>query len=470
MRTEHAGLSHLTIKQASDLIERREISVTDLVRSVIKRIRETQQILRAYVTLMQEEALAAASRADAELARGSSRGLLHGIPVALKDLYDVAGIPTKSGSRVRESYIANEDAEVTARLRAAGAIVVGKTVTHEFALGFISPPARCAWDSGRIPGGSSGGSGAAVAANAALAAMGTDTGSSVRNPACINGVVGLKPTYGRVSKRGIMPLSWSCDHAGPITKTVEDCAIVLSVIAGRDVGDPTSADMDVPDFTSKLGASLRGLRMGVPRNYFFDLINPDVEKAVRDAITLLEGEGAQLIDVSIPNVEHSLSVVNMIALVEASAIHRREMQDKIELYGDEVRLLLELGRLLPGTIYVDAQRVRSLIKRSLKDVFESARLDLLVTPTCPTTALPVGEEMVSIAGEPRQHVMNHYPRYTCAFNLSGQPALTVPCGFDKLGLPIGLQIIGRPFDEITVLQAGHAYESVTEWHFRHPLI
>jgi aspartyl-tRNA(Asn)/glutamyl-tRNA(Gln) amidotransferase subunit A len=464
MAIQEARLCMLTVKQAATQLARREISAVELTESVLERIEETQPRLEAYASVTADEALAAARAADAR----EPSDPLHAIPVALKDLFDVAGVPTKAGSRSREAFVPVEDAAATARLRSAGAIITGKTVTHEFAFGVTSPPTRCPWNTGCIPGGSSGGSGAAVAADACLAALGTDTGCSIRVPAAINGVVGLKPTYGRVSRRGVVPLSWSCDHAGPIAKTVEDCALVLNAIAGHDPRDPTSAREGAPDFTAELERGLDGLRIGIPRKYFFDGIQPGVEAAVRDATAVLEREGAELVEVAIPHVELSLPVVLVASLVEGATIHRRSLRAKTDLYGDEVRFLLEAGQLLFGTHYLDAQRVRTLIKRSLREVFEREGLSLLATPTAPLTALPIGQETFAFGDEPPQPVINHYARYCCPFNLSGQPALSVPCGFDEQRLPVGLQLVGRPFDEVTVLRAGNAYEAATSWHREHP--
>ena len=461
----------LTIVEARDRLRRGEISASALTSSVLERIRETDAALRAFVTVLEHEAVEAAERADDELRSGVDRGPLHGIPVALKDLFDVAGVATRAGSRVRAAAAAaRSDSAPAALLRAAGAIVVGKTVTHEFAFGVTSPPARCAWSVDCSPGGSSGGSGAAVAADACLAALGTDTGCSVRCPASLNGVVGLKPTYGRVSKRGVVPLSWTCDHVGPLTKTVEDSAIVLGALAGADPADPTSADEPVPDYTRRLHEGLAGLRVGVPRNYFFDQIRADVEGAVREAIAELERGGATLVEVDVEHVELSLPVILVLSMAEGAAIHGRSLRKHPDLYGDDLRFLLETGSLLLGTQYLDAHRARSLIKRGFRTAFDHARLDVLVTPTLPLGAIPFGENLASVGDEPPQPVINHYGRYDCPFNLSGMPALTVPCGLDEQGVPVGLQIAGRPFDEETVLRVGSAYQVATRWHLEHPPI
>jgi aspartyl-tRNA(Asn)/glutamyl-tRNA(Gln) amidotransferase subunit A len=459
----------LTLTEAAGLIERRELSAAELTASVLERIEAVQPRLHAYVTVMAGEAAAAAAEADRAIAAGRRRGPLHGIPVAVKDIYDVAGAPAESGSRVRAGYVPAQDSEVVRRLREAGAVIVGKTVTHEFAFGVTSPPARCAWDPNCVPGGSSGGSGAAVAADACLAALGTDTGCSIRNPAAINGVVGLKPTYGRVSKRGITPLAWSADHAGPLAKSVRDCAVVLAAIAGHDPDDPTTSARLVDDYAAPLDSGVAGLRIGVPRNHFFDNVRPDVEAAVRAAIAELERLGARLVDVELPLAEHGRAVIRILALVEGAAVHRRDLAERADRYGDEVRLLLETGSLVSGTAYLDAQRVRTLMKRAFRQAFETHRLDAVVTPTNPIGAVPApGTEPVSVAGEPPDALINHYARFASAFNATGMPALTVPCGFDADGHPAGLQIAGRPFDEATVLRIGQAYESATSWHTMRP--
>jgi aspartyl-tRNA(Asn)/glutamyl-tRNA(Gln) amidotransferase subunit A len=464
MAFRQGRLYELTISEAAARLIRRELSAEELCRAVLDRIDEVQPKIHAYVTVVGEQALEAARRADREIGQGHYRGPLHGVPVALKDVFETAGIPTESGSKVRHGYVPLEDAEPVRRLLEAGAIVVGKTVTHEFAFGVTSPPARCAWDLNCVPGGSSGGSGAAVAADACLAAMGTDTGCSVRNPASINGICGLKPTFGRVSKRGVTPVAWSCDHVGPLAKSVEDCGIVLAAIAGRDPLDMTTADVAVGDYLGSLSKGLKGLRIGVPRNYFFESIKPDVQAVVREAIGLLGREGGELVEVTIPAVEYSLPVMHVLGAVEAAGAHRNTLREQAELYGDGLRGTLETGSLVLATSYMSAQRARAEIKRGLRSAFEAAQLDVLVTPTCPLGPVAYGEEFAAIGDEAPVPVIDHYARYASPFNLSGQPALTVPCGFDSEGHPVGLQIAGRPFDEATVLRVGHAYESETPWH------
>ena len=457
----------LTLAAAAELLGARRLSSVELTESVLGRIEAVEPLVHAYVHVAAEDALAAARRADAELASGTRRGPLHGIPVALKDLVDVAGLPTRAGSAARADVVAASDAGVVERLREAGAVLVGKTVTHEFAFGAVCPPARCAWDTSCIPGGSSGGSGAAVAADACLAAIGTDTGASIRNPASLNGVVGLKATYGRVSRRGVVPCSWTCDHVGPLAKTIEDAALFLEAVAGRDPLDPSSSDEPVPDWTADLDGGVAGLRLGVPDRFFFDDMRPDVETAVRAAIDVLAELGAELVPVEIPFVEHSLPVAFVLVLVEGSSYHRRELAVKRPLYGEAVRTFLDAGSVTLGSAYVDALRVRAVIARSFRDAFRARRLDALLTPTSPIGTVPVGQAF-AVGGSVPRPLIDHYARLTCPFNLAGMPALSVPCGFDTGRHPVGLHVAGRPFDESTVLRVGAAYERATEWHTRRP--
>jgi len=458
----------LTVAAASGLLASRELSAVGLAESVLSRIESVEPLLHAYVHVDADGALEAARRADAELAAGRRRGALHGIPVGIKDIIDVAGLPTRAGSAARADVVATTDAGVVERLREAGAVLVGKTVTHEFAFGATCPPARNAWDTECIPGGSSGGSGAAVAADACLAALGTDTGASVRNPASLNGVVGLKATYGRVSRRGVVPCSWTCDHVGPLAKTVEDAALVLGAIAGHDRQDASSSAAPVPDWTADLDGGVAGLRIGVAERFFFENAHPDVEAAVRGALDVLVGLGAELVPVDIPYVEHSLPAAYVLVLVEGASYHRRELAAKRALYSEPVRAFLDAGSVTFGTAYVDALRVRAVIARSFRDVFRGRRLDALVAPTSSVGPVRVGESFaVGGDGEPRP-LLDHYARLTCPFNLAGMPAISVPCGFDADRHPVGLQIAGRPFYESTVLRVAAAYERATPWHTLRP--
>ena len=462
--------STLTISEAAPLIAAGELPTSTLMRAVIDRLNAVQPSYRPYATVIQDRALEEAELADAAIEAGHYRGPLHGIPIGVKDVIDVAGVPTRCGSDAAVETPALEDAGSIARLRQAGAIVLGKTVTHEYALGSTSPPSRCAWDVDAIPGGSSGGSAVAVALDVAFAALGTDTGSSVRNPASLNGVVGLKPTYGRVGRGGVVPCSWSCDHVGIMTTTVEDAALVLGLISGRDVGDHSSVDRPPPGWRPEPGAEavIRGFRLGVPLNFFFNNIRNDVRQRVEEAVGSLERLGAVLVPVRVPAVEHAYTVASVLVMVECASLHRKRLGERGHLFSRPVRDFLSAGSMLFGASYVDAQRVRSIIADGLRATFEDHRLDALVTPTSPLGAVPVGQEIASVFDEEPEPVMSHYARLTCPFNLSGLPAMTVPCGLDFNGHPVGLQIVGRPFDEDTVLRLGYAYQQATSWHRERP--
>lgn len=466
----------LTVGEAAPLLKRVEISPVELTQSVLERIEETEGRVHAYATVMREDALRAAHGAEAAIRRGEHRGPLHGIPIAVKDLYYTAGTLTQAGSKVLRGFIPTHDSTVALRLKHAGAVIVGKTVTHEFAYGQNVPPTRNPWDLGRTPGGSSAGSGAAVAAHSCLAAMGTDTGGSIRMPASVDGVVGLKPTFGRVSKYGVLPLSWSLDHCGPMTKTVEDAALVMNVIAGHDRRDPTSADEPVPDYTTSLRDGVRGLRLGVPTNYFFRGVHRAVRDAVEQALRVLEGLGAVRVEVAIPHVELSAAVGIGILVPEASALHQSWLRQRASDYDQGTRTMLEVGELLLATHYLRALRARTLIKESFRKVFTEHRLDALVTPTEPTAATKIDQRTVTFEDVGEEAFFSVFVRETIPFNLAGLPALSVPCGFSPpsggvdIGpnLPIGLHIAGRPFDESTVLRIGFAYQSATDWHRRRP--
>jgi aspartyl-tRNA(Asn)/glutamyl-tRNA(Gln) amidotransferase subunit A len=466
----------LSITQAAELIAARRLSPVELTRSVLDRIEETDLRLYAYATVMADSALEAAREAENAIAHGEYRGPLHGIPVALKDLYYTAGTPTGAGSHVLDGFVPSYDATVTERLQEVGAIVVGKTVTHEFAYGQNTPVTRNPWDLERTPGGSSAGSGAAVAAGSCLAAMGTDTGGSIRMPASVDGVVGLKPTYGRVSRYGVVPLSWSLDHCGPITRTVEDAALMLQATAGYDARDSASANVPVTDLIDGIHTGVRGLRLGVPRNYFFDRIHRNVHEAFERALTILTDLGAVRVDVTLPGVELAVPIGVGILMPEASSIHKQWLRQQPERYDDRTRRMLEAGEFELATHYLQAQRARAALKNAFKMAFREHALDAVITPTEPTTATRIDQQTVDFGEAGQEPFFSVFVRQTIPFNVTGQPALSVPCGFSVdteggrigAGLPVGLHVAGRPFDEATILRIGSAYESVTEWHTRRP--
>lgn len=446
----------LSVAQAAEAIHTRHVSPVELVDSVLARIEQVEPRLRAYTTVTSDHARDGARRAADEVATSGARGPLHGIPAGLKDLIDVAGIATTASSKVREHHRAETDSAVAARLAAAGAVFVGKTHTHEFAYGLTTPQTSNAWDQERVAGGSSGGSAVAVAAGAAAFALGTDTGGSIRVPAALNGVVGLKPTYGLVSRHGITSLAWSLDHVGPITRTVEDAALVLAALVGHDPRDPASIVAPPVDYRPGPGMDLTGLRVGVPGNYYFDRVDPEVEAAVRIAIRRLEALGARLVEVEIPMTRYVQATQWGLMVPEASAYHERTLRAVPELYAADVRILLEAGELMSAGDYLRAQRSRTLMRRGWMDMLDS--VDVIAAPTVPLTAVKADQTTVTWADGTVESVSDAYVRLSAPASITGVPSLTLPVGQDVAGMPIGMQLMGRPLGEATLLRAGHAYE------------
>ncbi|MGW6274270.1 amidase [Streptomyces sp. NPDC055060] len=436
----------LSLAEASRALAAKELSPVELTDSVLDRIGAMDARLQAYVTVTADSARSAAARAERELAEGRSRGPLHGIPMGLKDLIDAEGVPTTASSRVRAGHVAARDSAVAVRLAEAGAVLVGKTHTHEFAYGLTTPQTRNAWDHTRVSGGSSGGSAVAVAAKEATFALGTDTGGSIRVPAALNGVVGLKPTYDLVSRAGVTSLSWSLDHVGPLTRTVQDASLVLAAL----VGGPAAP---IPE------GDLAGLRVGVPRNHYFERISPEVEEGVRRAIEQLRELGAELVDVEIPLTRYIQATHWGLMVPEASSYHERTLRSVPDLYAPDVRVLLEAGELVSAGDYLRAQRARTLMRDAWARLFDG--VDVIAAPTVPITAAQVGQESVEWADGTVESVSESYVRLSAPANITGMPALTLPVGRDGAGLPIGMQLMGRPFGEATVLRAGHAYERAT---------
>ncbi|MEI5100743.1 amidase family protein [Streptomyces sp. PmtG] len=434
----------LTLAEAAAAIAARELSPVELTDSVLARIDRVEPALNAYAALRPEAARAAAAHAERELAAGRRRGPLHGVPLALKDLVDVKGWPTGAGSRVRDGHRAVRDSAVAARLARAGAVLLGKAHTHEFAYGLTTPQTRNAWDAGRVAGGSSGGSAVAVAAGAATFSIGTDTGGSIRVPAALNGVVGLKPTYGLVPTDGVTSLSWSLDHVGPLTRTAEDAALVLSALTG---GGP---ERPLPE------GDLTGLRVGVPVNYYVGRVADDVAAAVRAAVDRLRDLGARLVDVHIPMTRYVQAVQWGLMVPEATANHERTLRATPELYGDDVRVLLEAGDLMGAGDHLRAQRARTLMRREWARLLED--VDVVAAPAVPLTAAPRDQTAVTWPDGTVETVPDAYVRLSAPANITGLPSLAVPVGRDGAGLPIGMQLIGRPLGERTLLRAGRAYE------------
>jgi aspartyl-tRNA(Asn)/glutamyl-tRNA(Gln) amidotransferase subunit A len=454
------ALPYATIRELGRRFRRRDLSPVELTAALLERINRLDPRLHAFVTLTAERALADAKAAEAALMSGRDGGPLLGIPVAYKDLYATRGIRTTAGSALLADFVPEADGTCVARLAEAGSVMLGKLITHEFALGIQFPghrfpPARNPWNLDHIPGGSSSGSGAALAAGLAYGALGSDTGGSIRNPASFCAVVGLKPTYGRLSRAGVVALSWTLDHAGPMARTVEDCALLYQALAGHDPADPASSRVPVDDTLAGLDGGARGLRVGVPRDYFFEGADPEVAQAFEAALGTFRALGATVRDVEIPAI-WSAPAFMVILLTEAFAYHERDLRERPELYGEVFREKLLAGALFSGWEYTQAQRLRARLAADIGAALST--VDVLMTPT---TATPAPSFAAALDPEAPFARSNPAP-----FNMAGLPALALPCGFTRAGLPVSLQIAGRAFDEATVLRAGRAYEQATAWHRR----
>jgi aspartyl-tRNA(Asn)/glutamyl-tRNA(Gln) amidotransferase subunit A len=449
----------VNIREAAESMRARRVSSVELTTSALARIDRYNADLCAFLTVTGETAMEQARRADAEFAAGKDRGPLQGIPVAVKDLFLTHGVRTTGGSKIYENFVPDHSAAVVERLEAAGAVMLGKLNMHELAYGITSAnphfgAVRNPWNVRHSPGGSSGGSGAAVAARIAFMAMGSDTGGSIRIPAAFCGVTGIKPTYGRVSRFGAMPLSWSLDHMGPLARSVRDTAVTLNAIAGRDPRDTSSSRRPVVDFVPDEECSIRGLRIGFPANFYFDRLDPDVESSVRGAIARAASLGATVRPVSLPDLAAINAVARVILLAEAAAVmtpHR----DCRELFGPDVLALLDQGRLVPAVDYVNALRLRRAIRREFDQVWKE--VDCFLAPATPAPAPRIGDTTVRLGGQD-EDVRLAATRLVRGINVLGLPALSMPCGLSGTGLPIGLQIVGPAFEEALVLKVGAALE------------
>ena len=449
----------MTIRHAAGQLRAGRVSAVELATEALARIDRGNARLNAFITVTAEQAMHQARQADSELAAGHDRGPLHGIPVAVKDLFATRGVRTTAGSKVYENWIPATDAAVVEKLRSAGAVMLGKLNMHELAYGITSAnphfgAVRNPWNAEHIPGGSSGGSGAAVAARMVYAAMGSDTGGSIRIPASFCGTAGLKPTYGRVSRYGALPLGYSLDHMGPLTRTVRDAALVLNSIAGYDRRDGTSSRRPVVDFVPEDGCGIRGVRIGVPRNFFFERLDADVESSVRAAIASAESLGAVVKPVTVPDMEALNVVARIVLLAEASAVMEPFRERRGE-FGPDVLALLDQGRLLPATDYVNAQRLRRGMRREFDRLW--SEVDCLFTPATPNTAPRIGDTTVRLGGRD-EDVRLAATRLVRGINALGLPALSLPCGLGGSRLPIGLQIVGPAFEETLILRVGAALE------------
>ncbi|MFN7647297.1 MAG: amidase [Acidobacteriota bacterium] len=459
----------MTILEAAAQLRAQQTTSRRLTEACLARIAEFDPRVNSFITVTGEQALAQADAADRELAAGQDRGPLHGIPIALKDVYNTAGIRTTAGSLLFRDYVPETDSAVTEKLAAAGAVMVGKTNLHELAYGVTSSnphfgPVRNPWDLHCVPGGSSGGSAAAVAARMCFMATGSDTGASIRVPAAFCNAVGLKPTYGRVSRRGILPLDFSLDHMGPITLTVRDAAACLQAMAGEDPLDDTSSPEPVDDYMPPTRVSLAGVRVGVPENFYFDGIDPAAQTTTRQMVQLAAGLGAQVEVIRVPDILAMNTAARVILLSEASAVMERFRHRRAEI-GDDVQAMFDQGRFLAATDYVNAQRARRVFRDEFLAIFR--RVDVLFTPMSPTAAQPIGQKTVRI-GDVDEDFRLATTRFARAINLLGFPALSLPCGFDARRMPLGLQMIAGPFEEKRLLAVAAALEDETEFYKQEP--
>ena len=480
-------LYNLTIHELHDMLNRGETTAKTVTESVLGRIQSVDDKVKAYITVTGEVARTQAAEADKRFAAKDAGSTLLGIPVAIKDNMCTEGIRTTCASKILGNFIPPYDATVVRKLKQAGAVISGKPNLDEFAMGSSTENSgfqitRNPWDLERIPGGSSGGSAAAVAAGECIAALGSDTGGSIRQPAACCGVVGLKPTYGRVSRYGLVAFASSLDQIGPITKDVTDAAILMNMIAGHDPQDSTSANIPVPDFTNSLKKDVKGMKIGIPKEYFIEGMDPEVDKAVRDAVKILEGLGATVREVSLPHTAYAVATYYILATSEASSnlarydgvkygVRAGGAKDLLDMYmksrsqgfGPEVKRRIMLGTYALSAGYYEAyykkgQQVRTLIKRDFDEAFKT--VDIIATPTAPTAAFKIGEK----SADPLQMYLSDI--FTISVNLAGIPGISIPCGFTKNDLPIGLQLLGRHFDEESIIRASFAYEQATAWHTR----
>ena len=484
-------LYNLTIHELSEKLRKKELTSSELTEVFLKRIDAVEIKIKAYITIAKEDAARQAKEADKRLASGRDITPLTGVPISVKDIFCTQGMLTTCASKILNNFVPPYDATIIKKLKDAGAVILGKNNMDEFAMGSSTENSafvvtKNPWDTERVPGGSSGGSAASVAAGECAASVGTDTGGSIRQPASCCGVVGLKPTYGRVSRYGIVAFASSLDQAGPLTKDVKDCAVLLNTIAGHDPHDATSIEASVPDYTAGLGKGIKGIRVGIPREYFIKGLDSDVEQAVRGAIEVLKKNGASIVDVSLPHTDYAIAVYYLVATAEASSNLARydgvkygyrasnnsnllEMycKSRDEGFGPEVKRRIMLGTYALSAGYYEAyykkaSQVRTLIKNDFEEAFK--RCDVIITPTSPTPAFKIGEKVA----DPLTMYLSDI--FTISCNLAGIPGLSLPCGFTKENLPIGLQILGKPMDEETVLKTAYSFEQATEWHKKRPSI
>lgn len=483
-------LYQLTIHELQDKIKKSEASAAQITQSVFSRIDAVEEKVHSYIRLMKNEALAAAAKADADIKKGAIKPLT-GIPIALKDIVCTKGITTTCGSHILHNFVPPYNATVVEKLRDAGAIFVGKANMDEFAMGSSTEtscfgPTHNPWDLERVPGGSSGGSAAAVAADECIASIGSDTGGSIRQPAALCGIVGMKPTYGRVSRFGLVAFASSLDQIGPFTKDVEDCAIMMNVLAGYDPRESTSVNTEVPDYRQFIGRDVKGRKIGIPKEYFIEGIDPEIRNSLKNTMTVMEQAGAQCVDISLPHTQYCVATYYIIAPAEASSnlarydgvrygLRAADVRDLLDMYkktrmqgfGAEVKRRIMIGTYALSAGYYDAYykkalQVRALIKRDFDEAFKTC--DVILTPTTPTPAFKIGEK----TDDPLQMYLSDI--FTISTNLAGIPGISVPCGFTSGGLPIGVQFLGGYFEEGKLIQIASAYEKNAKIEKRRPAL
>lgn len=452
-----------SVTDIAPLIKNRSVSPVELTKAIINHTEKNEKAINAHTSFTHEQALQAAQKAEKEIMDGQYRGTYHGIPMALKDNIYIKDEVTTMSSEIHRNFVPSYDATVVERLRDAGAIFTGKLNMHEYAWGATtsSPhfgPCHNPWDVNKIPGGSSGGSGAAVVTDMTMASLGTDTGGSIRIPASICGIVGLKPTYGRVSNYGAFPLAWSLDHIGPMTKSVHDAAELLQIIAGNDPKDTNTSHVTVDTYTEGLDGNVKDLVIGINEDYFFHQVDTKVEQIIRDQIKQLEEQGAKVVEVDIPSLTHAEWAVMTTIISEPAAIHKDHYLHRPEDFGPDLQFLFDLGHLPSAVDYVQAQQIRHHLKQDFQKAFES--VDVLITPTLPISTPNIGADTVDLNGE-EVELLDHIIRFTGPGNITGLPGLSVPCGF-RDGLPVGMQIMGKAFDEKTILNVGYAVEKMNQ--------
>jgi aspartyl-tRNA(Asn)/glutamyl-tRNA(Gln) amidotransferase subunit A len=467
---QNEELTQLSVSQLGHHIQRRDVSPVEVAEAFIRRIDALEPRLNAFITRVDEHALQAAREAEKEILRGDYRGPFHGIPVGLKDLFWTRGIRTTSGSLIDGDFVPTEDSAVSSRIKAAGAYCIGKLHMTEFAFDGTSlnhhyGPARNPWELARMAGGSSSGPGAAVASGQVPMAIGTDTGGSVRVPAALCGITGLKPTFGLISRYGVTPLSWSMDHVGPMTRTVRDAALALNMLAGYDPRDPDSVRMAPQDYSRELDRGVQGIRIGVPKDFIWEVMDPEVEQAFRAAMIQMESLGSRTQETSMPDLGLINAAGSIVQTSEAGIIHRSRVLGQGQHFDPVIRRRIESGLFVPADAYLHAQQVRAKLRGVLLETLEG--VDLLATPTTAIAAPGIDQERVIIQGQDVP-IREALLRITRVFSTVGLPAISVPCGFTEGGLPVGLQLVGKPFSESLLLRAAQAYQESTSWHLRRP--